>query len=84
MIPPEALAIEEGQQVCYVVGPDGPVRRPVEIGTGTPELLEVRAGLSEGEEVLLEPEAIAEAIAAAADRPPAPSGVVVAGTPPPL
>jgi HlyD family secretion protein len=84
VIPSEALTVEEGERVCYVVGPDGPMRRPVEIGEGTTELLEVRSGLAEGEEVLLDPEEIAEAVAATSQRGPAHSGVVVAGTRPPL
>lgn len=69
VIPAEALAVEGGQDICYVVGPDGPARRVIEIGTGTPDLLEVRAGLADGEEVLLDPEQIAELIGPDAEHP---------------
>lgn len=86
VVPPEALAVENGEQICYVVGPDGPIRRSVQIGEGTLEMLEIRSGIEEGEEVLLDPEQVAEAMAAAEPRPdPAGlSGVVVAGARPPL
>ena len=55
VIPPQALAIERGREVCYVAGPDGPRRREVAIGRFSPEMLEVESGLAEGEEVLLDP-----------------------------
>lgn len=84
VIPHEALAIEGGQQVCYVIGPQGPQRRLVQIGEGTLGLLQVQSGLDEGDEVLLDPEVVAEGLAALAERGPAPSGVVVAGARPPL
>jgi HlyD family secretion protein len=55
VVPPEAIAYEDGQQVCYIAGPEGPVRREVAIGQYTPEMIEIESGLSEGDEVLLNP-----------------------------
>jgi len=54
-IPPEALTVEEGQDVCYVARDDGLERRTVKVGQATRELLEVKEGLEEGEEVVLDP-----------------------------
>ncbi|HEV3122604.1 MAG TPA: efflux RND transporter periplasmic adaptor subunit, partial [Isosphaeraceae bacterium] len=57
VIPPAAVANENGHEVCYVASADGFERREVTIGTGTRELLEVTDGLTEGEEVVLDPAA---------------------------
>ena len=54
-IPIEALAIEEGEDVCYVVSEDGIERREIGVGQSTAGLLEVTAGLDEGEQVVLYP-----------------------------
>ena len=54
-IPPEALAVEQGQDVCYVAHEDGLERREIKVGEATRDLLEVKAGLEEGEEVVLDP-----------------------------
>jgi len=54
-IPIEALAIEEGEDVCYVVSEDGIERREIGIGQSTAGLLEVTEGLDEGEQVVLHP-----------------------------
>jgi HlyD family secretion protein len=55
-IPTEALAVEDGQDVCYVTTASGAVeRRDVEVGEMTPDLLEVTRGLKEGEQIVLHP-----------------------------
>ncbi len=54
-IPTEALAIEQGHDVCYVRNPDGLERREVKLGKSTRDLLEVVDGLDEGEEVVSDP-----------------------------
>jgi HlyD family secretion protein len=54
-IPIEALAIEEGADVCYVVSEEGIERREIGIGQSTAGLLEVTEGLDEGEHVVLHP-----------------------------
>jgi HlyD family secretion protein len=54
-IPPDALAVERGRDVCYVRNPDGLERREVKLGKSTRDLLEVVAGLEEGEEVVNDP-----------------------------
>jgi HlyD family secretion protein len=56
-IPIEALAVEEGEDYCYVVSDDGIERREIEIGQSTADLLEVTQGLEEGERVVLKPTA---------------------------
>jgi HlyD family secretion protein len=56
-IPMEGLAVEEGEDYCYVVGADGIERREIEIGQATADLLEVTQGLEEGEQVVLKPTA---------------------------
>jgi HlyD family secretion protein len=55
VVPPEAVTIERGQEVCYVAGTEGVERREVTVGASTPDLLEVTQGLAEGEEVVLDP-----------------------------
>jgi HlyD family secretion protein len=54
-VPSEAVAIEEGQEVCYVAHEDGLERREVTLGEGTEDLLEICKGLNEGEQVVLNP-----------------------------
>jgi HlyD family secretion protein len=55
-IPIEALAIVEGRDFCFVANEHGVERRPIEIGQSTCGMLEVTAGLEEGERVVLEPD----------------------------
>lgn len=57
-IPAEALSIEDGHEVCYVADGDGFERREVEVGQATRDELEVTRGLSEGEEVVLDPNSL--------------------------
>lgn len=52
-IPVQAVTLNEGKQVCYVVGGLKPERREVAIGEFTDEFIEVKSGLKEGERVLL-------------------------------
>lgn len=55
-IPSQALAVEGGETICFVVGPSGVERRVVDARPGSIDRLQVVDGLSEGEEVLLRPE----------------------------
>ncbi len=54
-VPPQAVAVEQGHDVCYVAGVDGLERRPVTLGRSSRDLLEVTEGLDEGDEVVLDP-----------------------------
>lgn len=54
-IPPEALTVEDGQDVCYVADGETLERREVKLGQSSRDLLEVTEGLSEGEKVVLDP-----------------------------
>jgi HlyD family secretion protein len=71
VIPPEALAVEQGQDVCYVAHESGVERRTVKIGQVTGDLLEVTQGLDEGERVVIDPSHADEPVASApvADSP---------------
>jgi HlyD family secretion protein len=55
VIPAECWRVEGGKQVCYVAHPDWVERREIQIGQASRNLLEVVEGLSEGEEVVLDP-----------------------------
>ncbi len=57
-VPSEAIAFEQGHNICYVAGVDGLERRPVTLGRSNRDLLEVTQGLAEGEQVVLRPEKI--------------------------
>jgi hypothetical protein len=52
-IPVQAVTLNEGKQVCYVMRGFKPERREVEVGEFTDEFIEVKRGLKEGEVVLL-------------------------------
>jgi len=54
-VPSEAVAIEQGRDICYVAGLDGLERRQVTVGRSNRNLLEVTGGLAEGEEVVINP-----------------------------
>ena len=54
-VPTEAVAYEEGRDICYVAGADGLERRQITLGRSTQSLLEVTEGLTEGEEVVINP-----------------------------
>ncbi|MHB1560483.1 MAG: efflux RND transporter periplasmic adaptor subunit [Isosphaeraceae bacterium] len=71
-VPPEAVASDDGRDVCFVVHGDNLERREVTLGQVTEDLTEVTAGLREGEQVVLNPDPDELEIAAATT--PAPSG----------
>ncbi|NOS71193.1 MAG: hypothetical protein HOP33_14835 [Verrucomicrobia bacterium] len=52
-VPVQAVSLNDGKQVCYVVGGMKAERREVEVGEFTDEFIEVRRGIKEGERVLL-------------------------------
>jgi len=52
-IPSEAIRIENGHDICFVVHDDGLERREVQLGQATRDLTEVTHGLEEGEQVVL-------------------------------
>jgi HlyD family secretion protein len=52
VIPVEAMAVVDGQQSCYVVADNGLERRAIKTRRATRDLLEITAGLQEGERVL--------------------------------
>ena len=55
LVPPSAVTVEAGREVCYVARATGAERRSVTLGAMTTDLVEITDGLAEGEEVLLEP-----------------------------
>jgi HlyD family secretion protein len=54
-VPSEAIRIEDGHDVCLVVHDERLERRTVKVGTVTRDLAEVTQGLTEGEQVVLNP-----------------------------
>ena len=52
----EAVTIDDGHDVCFVVHEEGVERREVKLGQVTNEMTEVTAGLREGEQVVLNPD----------------------------
>ena len=54
-VSPQAVAVEQGHDVCYVAGADGLERRQVTLGRSSRDLLEVTGGLKEGESVVMNP-----------------------------
>jgi HlyD family secretion protein len=54
-VPSEAVRLENGHDVCFVVHDDRLERREVKLGHVTPDLSEVTEGLAEGEQVVLNP-----------------------------
>ncbi|WP_406699636.1 HlyD family efflux transporter periplasmic adaptor subunit [Singulisphaera sp. Ch08] len=58
-IPSQAMTVEDGMDVCYVTdGNNGLERREVKLGQASHDRLEVTEGLSEGEQVVLDPSSI--------------------------
>jgi HlyD family secretion protein len=55
-VPSEAVSVEGGRDICYVAGVDGLERRMVKLGRSNRDLLEVKQGLAEGDQVVLRPE----------------------------
>jgi HlyD family secretion protein len=54
-VPSEAVSVDQGRNLCYVIGPSGLERRVITPGLSNPELTEVTDGLKEGESVVLNP-----------------------------
>lgn len=54
-IPIQSVVPQGGKQVCFVVGPEGPVKREIETGDITVEFITVTKGLEAGEKVLIRP-----------------------------
>jgi HlyD family secretion protein len=54
-VPAEAVAHEDGHEICYVAHEEGVERREVKLGEATEDLLEISEGLHEGEQVVLNP-----------------------------
>ena len=50
---------------CFVMTEEGPAEREVTVGASYDSLVEVKNGIQEGEEVVLNPEAVAEKSGAA-------------------
>lgn len=69
VVPSTAVVFEKGRDLVYVVGRDGLERRAVEVETGDTRSLEVRAGLTEGEQVLRDPSHLDPDLAPPADSP---------------
>jgi HlyD family secretion protein len=57
-IPIQAMTVEHGLEVCYVSDGKGLERREVKSGQASQDRLEVTEGLSEGEQVVLDPSSI--------------------------
>jgi HlyD family secretion protein len=55
-VPSEAVALADGHDVCFVVGDSGVEQRAVKLGEVTGEMTEVKDGLHEGEQVVLNPQ----------------------------
>jgi RND family efflux transporter MFP subunit len=54
-VPIQSVVNVEGRKVCYVASPVGPRQRQVETGAFNDNFVEIKNGLSEREEVLLNP-----------------------------
>ncbi|HPO14945.1 MAG TPA: efflux RND transporter periplasmic adaptor subunit [Candidatus Hydrogenedentes bacterium] len=52
-VPLQAIVPEKGERVCYVAKMGGPERRVVETGDFNDSMIEIKKGLSAGEDVLL-------------------------------
>jgi HlyD family secretion protein len=67
-IPSEAILVDHGFDVCFVVHEDSLERRQVKLGKTTRELVEVTQGLEAGEQVVLNPQPDDPDFDAAANR----------------
>jgi HlyD family secretion protein len=73
-VPSEAVSLDQGRNVCYVIGPSDLERREITTGGTALNLIEVTDGLKEGELVVLNPNrvfdlAVRPADPASPDRP---------------
>jgi HlyD family secretion protein len=55
-VPTEAILIDHGYDICFVVHEDSLERRQVKLGNTTRDLVEVTQGLEDGEQVVLNPQ----------------------------
>ena len=62
VIPTEAVAFDSGHEYCYVARADSLERRDLTVGESSEDLLEVTAGLIEGEQVVLNPEKVMDVV----------------------
>ncbi len=69
VVPVQAVTTLRGKTVCYVVMGTEPLERAVEVGETNDRFVEIKSGLSEGDQVLLHPPvAYAEAESATQDE----------------
>jgi HlyD family secretion protein len=54
-IPHRALVVERGHKMCWVCQGEDLVPREVKVGQGTTDLIEICEGLTEGQEIVLDP-----------------------------
>jgi len=54
LVPVQAVTEYEGKPVCYVKSGRSTERRPVEVGEGNDQYIQVVGGLTEGDEVALD------------------------------
>ncbi len=54
-VPVQVVLRQGTAAVAFVNGPQGPVLRPIEVGLDNNRFIQIRSGLQEGEEVLLNP-----------------------------
>ncbi len=60
VVPAESVVADHGRDYCYVDGRDGLERREIQLGDGTRDVVEIRSGLNEGEEVIRDPSRLAD------------------------
>lgn len=60
VVPTRSVVVEQGRDFCYVAGGSGLERREVTLGQSTRDLLEIREGLVEGEDVVEDVSALDE------------------------
>ncbi|AGA26735.1 efflux RND transporter periplasmic adaptor subunit [Singulisphaera acidiphila] len=59
VLPPVAITVENGKEVCYVIGAKGIERREIKVGQRNSDYTQVLDGLEEGEKIVLEPSEVA-------------------------
>jgi multidrug efflux pump subunit AcrA (membrane-fusion protein) len=57
-LPAQAVLVVRGDRICYVKGADGVEQRRVVLGESNDVFVEVKEGLKEGEEVVLNPQSL--------------------------
>ncbi len=55
VVPHDAVSTDVDKEVCFVVKGDHLERRVIQLGTATTDLVEIAGGLTEGEEIVLDP-----------------------------